>query len=133
MANLNDTIINGNLNVNTINAENYNNIIISHATTSDMSFNSNNPSITFSEKGSQPVKLIYTDYDDYRAPAGLKVIGGTSASKAWFEVEGNIYENGIRLYSDNNPSKKIKVGSDTYTLTTATSGTGSAGIITFII
>jgi hypothetical protein len=37
------------------------------------------------------VHLIYTDYDNYRSPAGLKVIGGTNATPAWFEVEGNVY------------------------------------------
>jgi hypothetical protein len=64
-----------------------------------MTASSTNPKIVFSENGSQPVSIIYTDYDTYRAPAGLKVIGGTSATPAWFEVEGNIYEAGTKLSS----------------------------------
>lgn len=56
-----------------------------------MTASSTNPKITFSENGSQPVHIIYSDYDSYRAPAGLKVVGGASASPAWFEVEGEVY------------------------------------------
>lgn len=67
------------------------NLVIAHATSATMTTASTNPQIIFSENGSQPVHLIYSDYDNYRAPAGLKVVGGTSATPAWFEVEGNIY------------------------------------------
>ena len=59
-----------------------------------MTADSTNPKITFSENGSQPVHIIYSDYDSYRAPAGLKVIGGTDATPAWFEVEGDLYTGG---------------------------------------
>lgn len=70
----------------------FHNLVLGGATTSTMTAASTNPRITFQEGvGSQPVHLIYTDYDSYRSPAGLKVIGGTSATPAWFEVEGNIY------------------------------------------
>lgn len=67
------------------------NITISHGASATMTADSTNPKITFSENGSQPVHLIYTDYDSYRSPAGLKVVGGASASPAWFEVEGQVY------------------------------------------
>ena len=40
--------------------------------------------------GSQPVYISYTPNDNYRAPAGLKIFGGTSATPAWLEVEGKI-------------------------------------------
>ena len=73
------------------------NLTISHATSATMTADSTNPKITFAENGSQPVHLIYTDYDNYRAPAGLKIIGGASATPAWFEVEGDIYETGTKL------------------------------------
>lgn len=64
-------------------------------TDATMTAASTNPRITFAaDTGIQPVHLIYTDYDSYRSPAGLKVIGGTSATPAWFEVEGNSYTNG---------------------------------------
>ena len=66
---------------------------LSGTTNATMTYASTNPSITFSEGGSQPVKLMYTDYDTYRAPAGLKVIG--DASGAWFEVDGETYSNGF--------------------------------------
>lgn len=99
------------------------NLNISHATSNDMAHSSANPKITFSESGSQPVHLIYTDYDNYRAPAGLKVVGGASASAAWFEVEGSLYTGG----NTNSPS---------FTLNGATSAgtnyiTGTAGRIYF--
>jgi len=58
---------------------------------------STNPKITFAENGSQPVHLIYSDWDSYRSPAGLKVVGGTSASPAWFEVEGNTWSAGFKI------------------------------------
>ena len=67
------------------------NLVIAHAASATMTADSTNPKITFSESGTQPVHLIYTDYDNYRSPAGLKVVGGASATPAWFEVEGNIY------------------------------------------
>lgn len=66
-------------------------LVISHAASATMTADSTNPKITFSENGSQPVHIIYSNYDSYRAPAGLKVIGGSGATPAWFEVEGNIY------------------------------------------
>lgn len=67
-------------------------ITIAGPTSVDMSFSSANPKITFSESGSQPVSLIYSDYDSYRAPAGLKVIG--SESNCWFESAGEMYAAG---------------------------------------
>ena len=52
---------------------------------------SGNARIEFDYGSGQPVVISYTPNDGYRAPAGLKVMGGTSATPAWFEVEGNIY------------------------------------------
>lgn len=67
-------------------------LILGGPTTNVMTASSTNPRITFCEAtGTQPVHLIYTDYDSYRSPAGLKVIGGDSATPAWFEVEGAVY------------------------------------------
>ena len=67
-------------------------LTIAHATSATMDYTTTNPRIVFSESGTQPVGLVYTDYDNYRSPAGLKVLdmSGTN-SKAWFEVEGNVY------------------------------------------
>ena len=74
-------------------SEPWHNIVLGGATNDVMTASSTNPRITFYERtsGTQPVHLIYTDLDSYRSPAGLKVIGGTNATPAWFEVEGNIY------------------------------------------
>lgn len=68
-------------------------LILGGATNATMTADSTNPRITFQESnnGSQPVHLIYSDYDSYRSPAGLKIIGGSGATPAWFEVEGAIY------------------------------------------
>lgn len=67
-------------------------LTIAHATSATMDYTTTNPRIVFSESGTQPVGLVYTDYDNYRSPAGLKVLdmSGTNG-KAWFEVEGNVY------------------------------------------
>ena len=67
-------------------------LTIAHATSATMDYTTTNPRIVFSESGSQPVGLVYTDYDSYRSPAGLKVLdmSGTNGN-AWFEVQGNIY------------------------------------------
>lgn len=74
-----------------------NSITISGTTNEVMDATTVNPRIIFAENGSQPVSLVYTDYNTYRSPAGLKVLGtGTDASPAWFEVEGNIY--GAKVY-----------------------------------
>ena len=70
-------------------------LILGGSVTATMTSASTGPRITFQEgTGTQPVHLIYTDIDNYRAPAGLKVIGGASANPAWFEVEGSIFANG---------------------------------------
>ena len=77
----------------------FHNIILGGVTSATMTAASTNPRITFQENtGTQPVHLIYTDYDNYRSPAGpagLKVIGGSSATPAWFEVEGTVYAAGF--------------------------------------
>lgn len=73
-------------------------LILGGNTNATMSASTTNPRITFQEgTGTQPVHLVYTDYDSYRSPAGLKVLGnglfssGSYSSPAWFEVEGSLY------------------------------------------
>ena len=71
-------------------------IALSYNTNNIMSTATTNPQIIFSENGSQPVALAYTDYDSYRNPAGLKVVGKSAdSSPAWFEVEGALYSNTV--------------------------------------
>lgn len=62
-------------------------------TSPDMTYSGNvHPKLIFSNiEGAQNVALIYTDYDSYRAPSGLKLVG--SQGSEWFEVVGNIYGN----------------------------------------
>lgn len=68
-------------------------LTLSYSTSADMTTTSSNPQIVFAESGTQPVQLMYTDYDNYRSPAGLKVLG--SQGGEWFEVVGNIYGAGF--------------------------------------
>ena len=63
-------------------------IHISHAASATMDRTTTNPRVIFSENGTQPVGLVYTDYDGYRSPAGLKVMNMSDNGLAWFEVEG---------------------------------------------
>ena len=93
-------------------------LYLSGTTNATMTAASTNPRITFAEStNTQPVHLIYTDYDNYRSPAGLKVIGGDSATPAWFEVEGNAYiGNGyVEILKDGEGGTiKLHSKSDTY-------------------
>lgn len=69
-------------------------LTLSYAASATMDKTSTNPQISFKDSGAQEVKLLYTDYDGYRAPYGLKVVGdGSNSVGAWFEVEGNLYPN----------------------------------------
>ena len=87
-------------------------LILGGATNATMTAASTNPRITFQENtGTQPVHLLYCDWDSYRAPAGLKVIGGASATPAWFEVEGNIYADRDLVITSNiyHPSTDMRI------------------------
>lgn len=72
---------------------------LSYTTNATMDATTTNPQIIFSEAGvAQRVALVYTSYNNYRAPAGLKILGLDSESEgAWFEVDGDIYERGTAL------------------------------------
>lgn len=59
----------------------------------------------------QPVYIAYTPNDAYRAPAGLKVMGGTSATPAWFEVEGPTYSGGTIYAQVTTDSSSTSTGS----------------------
>lgn len=54
-----------------------------------------NARIEFDYSSGQPVVISYTPNDSYRNPAGLKVMGGSNATPAWFEVEGTVYAAGF--------------------------------------
>jgi hypothetical protein len=107
------------------------NLTISHATNATMTAGSTNPKITFSESGSQPVHLVYTDYDSYRSPAGLKVVGGDSATPAWFEVEGTVYAAGFSGSLTGNVTGNVSgsSGSCTGNAATATTATNANYLI----
>ena len=72
------------------------NLYISHATNNNMTHDTSNPRIVFSESGSQAVGLVYTDYDSYRASKGLKVmdVDNSDPGNVWFEVQGYNYSSG---------------------------------------
>lgn len=71
---------------------------LAYATSATMTTGSANPQIIFSENGGQKVQLMYTDYDSYRSPAGLKVLGEQGGE--WFEVAGNCYAAHFYEHSD---------------------------------
>lgn len=66
------------------------NIILKGGTSADMTYAGNvHPYIRFDNSdSSQNVSLIFTDYDTYRRPAGIKLVG--NQGNEWFEA-ANIY------------------------------------------
>lgn len=66
------------------------NIILKGKTSADMTYSGNiHPYIRFDNSDSdQNVSLIFTDYDTYRRPAGIKLVG--NQGNEWFEA-ANIY------------------------------------------
>lgn len=66
------------------------NIILKGGTSADMTYADNvHPYIRFDNSdSSQNVSLIFTDYDAYRSPAGIKLVG--NQGNEWFEA-ANIY------------------------------------------
>lgn len=66
------------------------NIILKGGTSADMTYAGNvHPYIRFDNSdSSQNVSLIFTDYDSYRRPAGIKLVG--NQGNEWFEA-ANIY------------------------------------------
>ena len=77
------------------------NIILKGGTTEDMTYNGNiHPRISFeNSNSSQNVSIIFTDYDNYRSPAGIKIVGNQENS--WFEAP-NIYANSFIKNGSNN-------------------------------
>lgn len=101
----------------------WHNLVLGGTTSATMTASSTNPRITFQEgTGTQPVHLIYSDYDNYRSPAGLKIVGGASASPAWFEVEGNIY---AAAFKGNADTATKLAAARTISLTGSVTGSGS--------
>lgn len=102
------------------------NLHIYGSASATMTAASTNPKITFSENGTQPVHLIYTDYDTYRGPAGLKVIGDTSqtSSPAWFEVEGDIYAGNKFIQTKTESSATHTLSMDCYSINFNSTSTG---------
>ena len=91
-------------------------ITISHTANATMDKTTTNPRIIFSESGSQPVGLVYTDYDSYRAPAGLKVLNLSDNQLAWFEAEGEMYAAGGNKVHHNG-NLKFSLSGTTLTIT----------------
>ena len=105
-------------------------IALSYNTNNIMSTATTNPQIIFSENGSQPVALAYTDYDSYRNPAGLKVVGKSAdSSPAWFEVEGALYSNTVNAstvtaYLNGTASNSNALGGSSLTQVLSAAGSG---------
>ena len=61
------------------------NIILKGSTNTDMTNANTHPRLRFDNSGSsQTVSFIFTDYDSYRAPAGIKLVG--NQGNEWFEA-----------------------------------------------
>lgn len=61
------------------------NIILKGSTSTDMTNANNHPRLRFDNSiSSQTVSFIFTDYDSYRAPAGIKLVG--NQGDEWFEA-----------------------------------------------
>lgn len=83
-------------------------IIISHDCVNTMTNSSTNPYIKLGNADlSQYAMIMYTSYDSYRAPGGLKILGPDPNDPIWFEVEGDLYvkrnlydKNGDALLAD---------------------------------
>lgn len=76
-----------------------------------------NARIEFDYESGQPVVISYTPNDSYKAPAGLKIMGGSGATPAWLEVEGDMCAAAFKLGLDGDKasisSSGIKLGSTT--------------------
>lgn len=98
-----------------------------------MNGNTNNPRITFSSgyDGSQPVHIVYTDYNSYREPAGLKIVGNTSksSSPAWLEIEGDLITNGNIYYPALAANKIIYANTNKKIVTMTNSVIGTNSLI----
>ena len=92
------------------------------STSENMTFANNvHPALRFDNSdSSQNVAFIFTDYDTYRSPAGIKLIGNQGSE--WFEAAGEMYASGGK--------KVLHAGNYTdYTVTKTGSGaSGSWGI-----
>ena len=107
-------------------------LTISHAANATMNHTTTNPRIVFSESGTQPVGLVYTDYDTYRAPAGLKVLDMSGSNgNVWFEVQGAIYAGGnIYTIHPTGGETNINVahGTNEYLMLWGNNSSGSRGL-----
>jgi len=88
------------------------NLHISHGTSNNMSYNTTNPMVKFSESGSQAMGLVYTDYDSYRASKGIKCmdVDNSDTANCWFEVQGNLYI-GSQAYANSDRRLKKDISS----------------------
>lgn len=94
-------------------------ITIQHATVDTMTNASTNPYLKFlNSDGSQGAMIMFTDYDSYRAPAGLKILGAGSSTPAWLEVEGALIVGGATTLNGNLTLKGnlLPQTNNTYTL-----------------
>lgn len=72
------------------------NLILKGNTSTDMTYSGNvHPALRFDNAdSSQNVSFVFTDYDNYRSPAGIKLVGNQGSE--WFEAP-QIYQNGTKV------------------------------------
>lgn len=99
-------------------------LILKGGTSADMTYSGNtHPFIRFDNTdSSQNVSLIFTDYDNYRSPAGVKLVG--NQGNEWFEA-ANIYATTFHGALSGNASSASKLAT-ARTITINGSVTGSA-------
>lgn len=71
-----------------------NRIKIVGSTSANMGYNTGNPRLIFAEGANiQQVGLVYSDWDDYRASKGLRImdVNNEDTGNVWLEVQGHIY------------------------------------------
>ena len=107
-------------------------IILKGSTSNAMEYSDNiHPKIRFDNiDSSQNISILFTDYDSYRSPAGLKIIG--NQGKEWLEVAGSTYankfissstQNAITVGNNGNDNTNISALSGQLIINNGTSGT----------
>ena len=108
------------------------NIILKGGTSADMTYAGNvHPYIRFDNSdSSQNVSLIFTDYDTYKRPAGIKLVG--NQGNEWFEA-ANIYATTFYGALSGNASSATKLETARNIFGLPFDGTNDIGSMSFLI
>ena len=105
------------------------NIILKGSTSDDMTNANIHPRLMFTNlENSQAVSFIFTDYDTYRAPAGIKLVG--NQGDEWFEAPKLIKTGSSDSYVLLGGGGHKAVSTFTPSLVTSTTSTGITNVAT---